>query len=129
MAARGTTKRLSVDHEEWIADKYGGKRSKSSGAAAHDYGDVRVPHGSFRPGLLIECKATMKQPPKKIKDEFEKITREAFAEGRTPALALRYFDPDSILADNDGWVDFIVRRVADDVEREELADRYEDLRR
>jgi hypothetical protein len=120
MAARGTSKRLSVDHEDWIAERYAGKRSKSSGGAAHDQGDVRCPT------LLIECKAIMK-PNKKLIDEFEKVAKEAYSEGRTPAVALRYFAPDSILADNDGWVDLIVRRVRDDLEREELADRYEDL--
>lgn len=113
MAARGSTKKLSVDHEDWIADKYGGTRSKSSGGSDRDQGDVRCPHVQDRPALLIECKATMK-PAKKLIDEFEKITKEAYSEGRIPALALRYFAPDSILADVDGWVDLIVKRVADD---------------
>ena len=111
MAQRGTNKRLSVDHEEHIARFYGGKRSASSGGAAHDAGDVRCPL------LLIECKATMKRSSKVLR-EFEKITREAFAEGRQGALALRFYAPDSILADVDGWVDLIVRTIGDDRERE-----------
>lgn len=112
MARRGTSKRLSVDHEEFIARAYGGKRSASSGGAAHDAGDVRCPT------LLIECKATMK-PPKKILDEFEKIAQEAYAEGNTPALALRYYAPDSPLASVDGYVDLMVRTVGDDLERDQ----------
>lgn len=108
MAARGSRKRLSVDHEEAIARAYAGKRSPSSGGAAHDYGDVRCPD------KLIECKATMQTAKPKVLKEFEKIAVEAFAEGREPALALRYYEPTSILADVDGWVDLIVRRVADD---------------
>lgn len=112
MARRGTSKRLSVDHEEAIARAYGGKRSPSSGGAAHDYGDVRCPE------QLIECKATMQEAKPKILKEFEKIAAEAYAEGREPALALRYHAPDSILADTDGWVDLIVRTVGDDKERE-----------
>lgn len=108
---RGTSKQLSVDHETWIAQKYGGKRSASSGGAAHDAGDVRLS------GELVECKATMKAP-KKILNEFEKIAQEAYAEGRTPALALRWYAPDSILSDVDGFVDLIVRTVGDDRERE-----------
>lgn len=108
MAPRGSRKRLSVDHEEAIARAYGGKRSPSSGGAAHDYGDVRCPD------QLIECKATMQETKPKVLKEFEKIAVEAYAEGREPALALRYFAPDSILADTDGWVDLMVRRVADD---------------
>lgn len=121
MARRGTSKRLSEDHEEFIARKYGGRRSASSGGAAHDQGDVRCPT------LLIECKASMKAP-KKLIDEFEKVTQEAYSEGRTPMMALRYFAPESILADADGWIDLVVRTVGDDLEREELASRYEDLR-
>jgi len=112
MARRGTSKRLSVDHEEYIARVYDGRRSASSGGATHDAGDVRCPT------LLIECKATMK-PPKKILDEFEKIAEEAYAEGRTPALALRYYAPESILSDVDGFVDLMVRTVGDDRERDE----------
>jgi hypothetical protein len=107
MAHRGTVKRLSVDHEEHIARLYGGKRSPSSGGAGHDNGDVRCPT------LLVECKATMNARPKVLK-EFEKIAKEAYAEGRTPALALRYFAPESILADVGGWVDLIVYNVRDD---------------
>lgn len=107
MARRGTSKYFSVRHEEAIARAYDGTRSPSSGGAAHDAGDVR---GASE---LIECKASMK-PAKKLIEEFEKITKEAYAEGRTPALALRYFAPESILADVDGWIDLIVRRVGDD---------------
>jgi hypothetical protein len=108
IARRGSVKRLSVDQEDTIARIYGGTRSPSSGGAAHDYGDVRCP------GLLIECKVTMQEKRPKILKEFEKIAAEAWAEGREPALALRYFAPESILADTDGWVDLMVRRVADD---------------
>ena len=113
MARRGTSKRLSVDHEETIARAYDGTRSPSSGGAAHDNGDVRCPK------LLIECKATMQETKSKVLKEFEKIAKEAYAEGLDPALALRYFAPDSILADVDGFVDLIVRTVGDDRVREE----------
>src|SRR5437660_10388766 len=97
MARRGSTKALSVEHEERIARAYKGKRSASSGAAAHDQGDVRCPL------LLIECKmkgspaTPLKRKPTLIK-EFEKIAKEAWSEGREPAIALRYYDPDSILS-------------------------------
>jgi hypothetical protein len=125
MARRGSSKRLSVEHEEFIARKYGGTRSKSSGGAAHDQGDVRCPT------CLIECKASMKAP-KKLIEEFEKITKEAYSEGKDPALALRYYAPDSILADADGWIDLIVRTVADDqaleLRREELQESGDELK-
>lgn len=112
MAKRGTSKRKSVDQENWIASRYNGVRSASSGAALVDQGDVRT---SLE---LIECKC-MGNPEKPIKrpgfaKDMEKITEEAWSEGRAPALAIRWYEPDSILADRDGWCDVIVRRVADD---------------
>lgn len=113
MAKPGTSKYLSVQHEDFIAKHYGGKRSKSSGAADNDQGDVRCPT------LLIECKTTgspgkpKKKKAKLVKD-FEKIADEAWAEDRTPMMALRFFDPDSRLCDRYGWVDFSVRLVRDD---------------
>ncbi len=117
MAKRGTSKWHSMKQEDHIAYVYEGVRSKSSGAAAHDYGDVRTPHGKFCPGLLIECKFTMK-PPKKLRDDFEKNAREAFAEGREPLLCLRWYAPDSFLADREGYVDLSVRLTSDDVVQE-----------
>jgi hypothetical protein len=44
----------------------------------------------------------------------EKVTQEAREEGRAPALALRYYAPESILADTRGWIDVIVRPIDDD---------------
>lgn len=61
----------------------------------------------------------MQETKPKVLKEFEKIAKEAYAEGLDPALALRYFAPDSILADVNGFVDLIVRTVGDDRVREE----------
>jgi len=52
MAKRGTSKDLSIRHEDHIAATYGGKRSASSGAADNDAGDVRCED------TLFECKVT-----------------------------------------------------------------------
>lgn len=117
MAKRGTVKRKSVDHEDHIAKVYSGRRSASSGGADNDNGDVRTAE------LLIECKVTggpgepIKPLPKFVR-EMEKITDEAMQEGREPILALRYFNPESILADKNGWIDLSVRRTRDDVSYE-----------
>lgn len=112
MAVRGSSKRRSVDHEDHIAALYGGIRSRSSGGADNDQGDVRTDK------YLIECKMTggPGEKPKKLPvfiQQLEKITEEAYTEGREPVLALRYFAPNSILATWDGWVDVVVRRAAD----------------
>lgn len=114
-AKKGGSKALSVEHESWVANHYGGKRSPSSGGASHDQGDVRV----LADELLIECKFTG-SPAKPIKrtptlvQQFEKIADEAWSEGRTPMMCLRFYLPDSPLANIHGWVDLMVRRTADD---------------
>jgi hypothetical protein len=113
MARRGTVKRLSIDHEEFIARKYFGVRQKSSGAVAGDEGDVRTPT------LLIECKMTgspgrpLKSKPTLLK-QFEKVAEEAYMDARHPQMALRYYWPDSPLANREGWVDLTVKLVEDD---------------
>jgi len=59
------------------------------------------------------------ETPKKLPvfiQQLEKVAVEARDIGREPALALRYYAPDSILAGPDGWLDVIVRPVdADEV--------------
>jgi hypothetical protein len=117
MARRGTSKRLSVNHEEAIAQTYGGVRSPSSGGAAHDYGDVRCPD------KLIEAKLTgdPTRPKRSISvrvDVLEKIAKEAYAEGKRPALALRICEPNSFLADVHGYIDLIVYLIGDDPSKE-----------
>lgn len=117
MAARGSAKRYSVEQEEYIARLFNGKRSASSGAAEHDAGDVRCEH------LLIECKVKMPgqvtKPLPKFVQQLEKVAEEAYESGKDPMLALRYYRPDSILANPDGWVDVSVRPAVYDAEREE----------
>lgn len=124
MSVRGSSKALSVEHEEWIAKRYGGKRSASSGGADNDQGDVRTGED------LIECKLTGRPgaPAKAtLLKTFEKVAQEAFSEGRDPVVALRFHAPESILADGDGWVDLTVRRSSDDAFIREMAWRYDDL--
>lgn len=124
MATRGSSKARSVEHEEWIARKYNGTRSRSSGAADNDQGDVRCGDD------LIECKATG-GPGDPVKSSlvttFQKIASEAYSEGRTPVLALRFFMPQTYLADEKGWVDLTVRRSEEDAENADYAWRYRDL--
>lgn len=116
IAKRGTVKKLSVNHEEFIAHSYGGKRSASSGAAVHDRGDVRTA------SHIIECKltGTLDKPAKSISikiDDLDKVADEAWSEGKSWAMALRIYAPFSVLADSSGFVDLMVRSVSEDVER------------
>lgn len=112
MAKRGTVKRKSLDQENFVAARYNGRRTPSSGAAITDPGDVRTSQ------FLIECKC-MGEPESAVKrpafaKDLEKVTEEAWSESRVPMLAIRWYDPESILADREGWCDVIVKRVVDD---------------
>lgn len=116
MAKRGTSKWFSQLHEEFIARVYGGRSSPSSGGVVTDLGDVRTSD------CLYECKhtGTFSKPAKSISlklDHLEKIADEARAEGRSPAMCLRLYAPDSILSDYDGFVDITARLTADDLRR------------
>ncbi len=98
-----------------MARLYEGVVSPSSGGSVVDNGDVRTDRD------LIEAKTTgeVGKPARKtvLIKTFEKVAKEAWAEGLEPVVALRYFLPDSILAQSDGWVDLSVRLVCDDALR------------
>jgi hypothetical protein len=109
-------KKLSREHEEFVANAYGGKRSRSSGASDSDKGDVRTDDTLFECKLTGGPGETSKIRRSTILKEMEKIADEAWAEGRSPALCLRYFAPDSPFASKvTGWVDFTVRLMGDDI--------------
>lgn len=106
-------KRLSELHEKYVASKYEGRRSPSSGGSVTDEGDVAS--GTS----LIECKYS--GSPEKPKKSFsftletlEKICDEADSIGKVPGLALRIYNPDSRLADKNGFIDVMVRLLEDD---------------
>lgn len=111
-------KKLSVEQEEFVAKKYGGRRSPSSGAAITDLGDVRTS------SALWECKGkfgerTGEKPVRStLVNQMAKVADEAWQEGKEPAIALRFYMPGHILADTKGYVDLVVRRMCDDIERE-----------
>lgn len=116
MAKRGTNKRRSQEQEKWLAKIYDGTVSPSSGAASNDGGDIRSEQ------FLIEAKTSGGPGEKETKRTtllkiFEKIAEEAWSEGREPMVALRYFIPDSILSNNEGWVDLVVHLAIEDSQR------------
>jgi hypothetical protein len=113
-----TNKELSRQHEDWVATQYRGIRSPTSGGSPTDKGDVRVATSK----TVFECKATGKPGDDSkyttVIRHLEKVADEAYAEGKEPALALRYFCPDSPLSSHDGWIDLTVRLTTDDGRRE-----------
>lgn len=115
MAVAGSKKALSKEHEEYVAKRYEGRRSPSSGASITDLGDVRDET------FLIECKGQFgerlgsKPVRSTLLNQFEKIADEAMQGDRIPAVALRFYKPESALANNEGFVDLIVKLVDDDL--------------
>jgi len=105
-------KQLAKIHEEWVAKQYDGRRSRTSGASPVDKGDVST--GTH----LYECKLRGAPGGPSMRTTqmrwMEKVADEAWAEGKQPALCLRYYCPESILADHEGWVDFTLRLTRDD---------------
>lgn len=109
-------KQYSIEHEEAVAKAYHGIRSASSGASIRDAGDVSSDTCAFEckyqgsPGEESKRKPTMVA-------RMEKIADEAYQHSLTPVLMLRYYWPESPLADPEGWVDLSVRLMSDDAER------------
>lgn len=126
MAKKGTSKYYSLMQEDAVATAYDGVRSKSSGAAVTDAGDVKV----VADNTLFECKAKLgelvgqKPVASSLLKHFEKVADEAYETLKEPALALRFYSPDSILADKDGWVDLVVREMDDDSHRSWMLQRH-----
>lgn len=125
MAHRGTVKSLSITHEEHVAKKFHGTRSKTSQK------DVRVEAED----TIFECKGRWgarvgaKDPYTLLIRQMEKVFDEAASEGKEPAIAMRFFLPDSPLADDSGYVDFAVRLLEDDAFRSEFLREYREEHR
>jgi flagellar basal body rod protein FlgC len=71
---------------------------------------------------MFECKGkfgerTGEKPVRStLLSDFEKVADEAYANDRDPALALRFYKPDSPLANEKGYVDLTVRLMSDDAQ-------------
>lgn len=106
-------KKLSKEHEQVVAKRLNGRRSPSSGASDTDKGDVSTSQ------FLIECKGkfgerTGQKPVRStIVKQMEKVADEAWSMDKDPMVALRFYIPESTLADNEGYVDLLVVRMAD----------------
>jgi hypothetical protein len=83
--------------EHRVADHVKGKRQRGSGASVYAKGDVK--HESF----LIECKKTIHASLSVKGAWLDKITKEAQASGKEPALAIEIQGMDSNFAERD-WV-------------------------
>lgn len=89
---RKKTVKNPKDHEKFVAESLGGRRTPASGAIEVFKGDVSdVRAGEF--DFLVECKCTSASSMSIKKAWLEKIRREAeFNMGREPMLAFRYYD-------------------------------------
>jgi hypothetical protein len=112
-----STRGLAIEQEDFIANKYGGRRSPSSGANSFDRGDVSyevftaTEHSDgFMTKFLAECKVTEAQSFYLKRAVWEKIAQEALEQGRQPSMFIRF------RSDDGKHLDLVVREVNDDLE-------------
>lgn len=78
-----------TDQEERIAGAVGGRRVRGSGSSMYAKGDAKSGgHGFDRKDFLFEAKQTEHGSLSVKREWLEKITLEADAEGKYPALAI-----------------------------------------
>lgn len=118
-----STTALGRTLEETVAATYGGRRSRSSGAAKGDKGDVRFTIQICGPecsddeclgrfyDYTAECKTTEKASVSIKKEVWDKIVQEAREQGRRPTMFLRIYDHDT-----GKHIDLVVRDINDDAE-------------
>lgn len=129
MASRGTGKWFSIQAETRLARAYGAVRSPSSGASVVSKGDATQSKGTrlVLQDQMFESKhrGSFTKPAKSTSitlEIFEKLANESYQENREPVQHISLYAPSSLLADCDGYVDFVVRLMSDDVRRENLFD-------
>ena len=113
---RLTAKQMSVEHENFIAEAFGGKRERASGANPTRPGDVYV-HDEK---ILIECKVSQSSSVTLSAKAFDKLRHEASQRGCRPMAALRLRDPYSTK-----HVDVIVKLLDDEIEDRERLEYYD----
>ena len=109
------TKKESKAHEDYIASLYEGVRSKSSGAYIGDKFDVLSPLTSF------ELKSTGRPgEPRgnRLIKLLDKQADYAYEIEREPAVGQRFYQPESKLASQDGYLYITVRLTKEDADRE-----------
>lgn len=94
MAKDPTTRNLSDAHEIFLADLFGGRRTRGSGNQTNNPLDVRLdPTAPFPMGL--EGKSTRSKSLSVSVATWEKLLDQAH--GLRPALALRFYRSDNLL--------------------------------
>jgi len=86
-----------TDQENRVAMKLGGRRQRGSGASDYAKGDVKTSD------FLIECKQTEKKSLSVKGEWLGKITREAMASGKIPALSIEIKGNPDRIAERD-WI-------------------------
>lgn len=90
--------------ENRVAVSVGGKRQRGSGSSIYAKGDVIQSGGAYDlDRFLIECKKTVHASLSVKGAWLDKVTKEAMAAGKEPALAIEIQGMDSNCAERD-WV-------------------------
>lgn len=90
--------RVGIKSERKLAKTLGAKLTPASGALASAKGDMTKKH------FLIEAKSTINNSIGVKFEWCEKISQEALETGKTPALSIRFTDPDGQAKRFGAWV-------------------------
>ena len=109
-----SNKQMSVEHENFIAETFGGKRERASGASITAPGDVFVAVRSspYEEPILFECKVSESGGVSISAAGIQKIREEAATRGARPMVALRLRNP----YDKSKHIDVIVKLLDDELE-------------
>lgn len=111
-----TNKQMSVEHEDFIAKQFYGRREPASGASITAPGDVfiygdRTYDTPYSQSVLVECKVSESGTVSISRKGIEKIREEAATRGCRPMIALRLRDPYTAK-----HIDVVVKLVDDELE-------------
>lgn len=95
MASDPTTRQMSDKHEIWLADLFGGRRTKGSGNQFNDQMDGKNDRNEQPHALAWDGKATRGKSVGVSREMWEKAVEQSH--GLTTVLALRWYSPGNAL--------------------------------
>jgi hypothetical protein len=113
---------MSEKHEEFIAEAFGGRKSRGSGSQWRDPADGRMDRRGDIICFAWDCKSTRHASITIKRVDLDKVTEQAH--GDRPMLPLRFYDDDRLR----GFEDWALVKVDDLGELIELAGRIKRLR-
>jgi hypothetical protein len=113
-----TTRKMSDDHEVWLVELFGGRRTKGSGNQWHNQCDGRMASSRFSYAFAWDGKSTLGKSIGVSREMWTKTCAQAVPE--RPMLPLRFYDNEKL----DVGHDLVVLSAYDAAELIEDANKY-----